>query len=61
MAAPAKGKEIMLSIYNSKDHRWRDAYNPLRGLNMPKLVSLLDAGDPPSCKATADMAGGGPQ
>ena len=35
----------MLSIYNSKDHRWRDAYNPLRGLGMPKLVSLQEAGE----------------
>ena len=35
----------MLSIYNTKDHRWRDAYNPLRGLGMPKLVSLLEAGE----------------
>ena len=36
----------MFSIYQSKDHRWRDAYKPLRGLNVPKLVSLLEAGDP---------------
>ena len=35
----------MLSIYQSKDHRWRDAYNPLRGLSLPKLVSLLEAGE----------------
>ena len=35
----------MLSIYQSKDHRWRDAYNPLRGLSVPKLVSLLEAGE----------------
>ena len=35
----------MISIYQSKDHRWRDAYNPLRGLSMPKLVSLLEAGE----------------
>jgi phage gp29-like protein len=35
----------MLSIYNSKDHRWRDSYNPLRGLSMPKLVSLLESGE----------------
>jgi len=35
----------MLSIYNTKDHRWRDAYNPLRGLSMPKLVSLQEAGE----------------
>jgi phage gp29-like protein len=35
----------VISIYESKDHRWRDAYNPLRGLSMPKLVSLLEAGE----------------
>lgn len=35
----------MLSIYSSKDHRWRDAYNPLRGLSLPKLVSLLESGE----------------
>ena len=35
----------MLSIYQSKDHRWRDAYNPLRGLSLPKLVSLLESGE----------------
>ncbi len=35
----------MISWYQAKDHRWRDAYNPLRGLSMPKLVSLLEAGE----------------
>ena len=35
----------MISIYQSKDHRWRDAYKPLRGLSMAKLVSLLEAGE----------------
>ena len=35
----------MISIYQSKDHRWRDSFNPLRGLSMPRLVSLLEAGD----------------
>ena len=35
----------MVSIFNTKDHRWRDAYNPLRGLGLPKLVSLLEAGE----------------
>jgi len=35
----------MLSIYNTKDHRWRDSYNPLRGLSLPKLVSLLESGE----------------
>jgi phage gp29-like protein len=35
----------MISIFNRKDHGWRDAYNPLRGLGMGKLVSLLEAGE----------------
>ncbi len=35
----------MISIFNSKDHRWRDAFNPLRGLNMCRLVSMLEAGE----------------
>ncbi len=36
---------MSVSIYQSKDHRWRDAYNPLRGLSLPKLVSLLESGE----------------
>ncbi len=35
----------VLSIYDSKDHKWRDQYNPLRGLSLPKLISLLEAGE----------------
>ena len=35
----------MVSIYQSKDHRWRDQFNPLRGLTMQRLVSLLEAGE----------------
>jgi hypothetical protein len=35
----------MVSIYQAKDHRWRDGYNPLRGLGLPRLVSLLEAGE----------------
>jgi phage gp29-like protein len=37
--------QLMISLYNTKDHRWRDAYNPLRGLSIQKLVSLLEAGE----------------
>ena len=33
------------SIYDSKNHKWRDQYNPLRGLSLPKLVSLLESGE----------------
>jgi phage gp29-like protein len=35
----------MSSFYQSKDHRWRDGYNPLRGLGLPRLVSWLEAGE----------------
>ncbi len=34
-----------VSIYDSKDHKWRDQYNPLRGLSLPKLVSLMESGE----------------
>jgi len=32
-------------IYLQKNHGWRDAYNPLRGLNLSRLVSLQEAGE----------------
>jgi len=35
----------MITAYNIKNHTWRDQYNPLRGLSLPKLVSLLGAGE----------------
>ena len=35
----------MITAFNSKNHTWRDQYNPLRGLSLPKLVSLLEAGE----------------
>ena len=35
----------LVSIYDSKNHKWRDQYNPLRGLSLPKLVSLLESGE----------------
>jgi phage gp29-like protein len=34
-----------ISIFDAKDHKWRDAYNPLRGMSLPKLVTLLEAGE----------------
>ncbi len=34
-----------MNIYNTKNHGWRDDYNPLRGLSLPKLVAMLDAGE----------------
>jgi phage gp29-like protein len=39
------GNMAAVSIYDQKDHKWRDQYNPLRGLSLPKLVSLLEAGE----------------
>ena len=32
-------------IFSQKSNRWRAFYNPLRGLSLPKLVSLLEAGE----------------
>ena len=34
-----------MQIYSSKNNAWRDQYNPLRGMNLPRLMSLLDAGE----------------
>jgi hypothetical protein len=36
---------VAFQIYSEKSNRWRDAYNPLRGMSLPKLLSLLDAGE----------------
>ncbi len=36
---------MAIQIYSQKSNAWRDAYNPLRGMNLPKLLSLLDAGE----------------
>jgi phage gp29-like protein len=36
---------MAIQIYSQKSNAWRDAYNPLRGMSMPKLLSLLDAGE----------------
>jgi phage gp29-like protein len=35
----------LVNIYDSKNHKWRDQYNPLRGLSLPKLISLLESGE----------------
>ena len=32
-------------MLSQKSNRWRDAYNPLRGLGMARLVSLMEAGE----------------
>jgi phage gp29-like protein len=42
---PAENIMTAVSIYDSKNHKWRDQYNPLRGLSLPKLVSLLESGE----------------
>jgi phage gp29-like protein len=36
---------VAIQIYSRKSNAWRDAYNPLRGMSLPKLLSLLDAGE----------------
>jgi phage gp29-like protein len=36
---------VAIQIYSQKSNAWRDAYNPLRGISLPKLLSLLDAGE----------------
>ncbi len=35
----------MISIFSQKNNSWRDAYNPLRGMNLGRLMSMLDAGE----------------
>jgi len=37
--------EMAIQIYSQKNNRWREFYNPLRALTLPKLVSLLEAGE----------------
>jgi hypothetical protein len=34
-----------LSIFSQKDNRWREHYNPLRGLGLPRVMGLLEAGE----------------
>ena len=36
---------MTVQIYQQKSNAWRDAYNPLRGMNLARLMSLLDAGE----------------
>jgi phage gp29-like protein len=36
---------MAMQIYSEKSNRWRECYNPLRELNLPKLLALLDAGE----------------
>jgi phage gp29-like protein len=36
---------MAFQIYSQKNNAWRDAYNPLRGMNLARLMALLDAGE----------------
>ena len=36
---------MAIQIYSQKNNAWRDAYNPLRGMNLARLMALLDAGE----------------
>ncbi len=33
------------TIYSQKNNGWREYYNPLRGLTIPRMVNLLEAGE----------------
>jgi len=36
---------VGIQIFSQKSNAWREFYNPLRGMSLPKLVSLLEAGE----------------
>jgi phage gp29-like protein len=36
---------MAMQIYSQKSNAWREAYNPLRGMSLPRLLALLDAGE----------------
>jgi phage gp29-like protein len=36
---------MAMEIYSSKSNQWREYYNPLRGLSIPRIVSLIEAGE----------------
>ena len=36
---------MVVQIFSQKSNAWRDAFNPLRGMNLARLMSLLDAGE----------------
>jgi phage gp29-like protein len=36
---------MAMQIYSTKDNQWREYFNPLRGLSIPRMVSLLEAGE----------------
>ncbi len=36
---------MAFQIYSQKSNAWRDQYNPLRGMNLPRLVNMMEAGE----------------
>jgi phage gp29-like protein len=36
---------VAFQIYSQKSNAWRDQYNPLRGMNLPRLVNMMEAGE----------------
>jgi phage gp29-like protein len=36
---------VAVQIYSQKNNSWRDAYNPIRGMTLARLLSLFDAGE----------------
>ena len=36
---------MALTVYTSKDNQWREYVNPLRGLTMERIVSLIEQGE----------------
>ena len=34
-----------IQIFSQKDNRWREYCNPLRGLTLPKVLSMVEAGE----------------
>jgi phage gp29-like protein len=39
------GCDAVIQIYSQKSNAWRDAYNPLRGMSLQRMLTLLDAGE----------------
>jgi len=37
--------DMALTIYTSKDNQWREYVNPLRGLTLERIVSLIEQGE----------------
>jgi len=37
--------DMALTVYTSKDNQWREYVNPLRGLTLERIVSLIEQGE----------------